>query len=236
MLFYSSRKQNVSHRATLICPQVQVLRKTDEIPAHGELEFASTTSLSNFHAYASYWLLEAPMREEIVENMRELLKDDTSEEVFQPLHGKAAEWGGKPFDDFPSDVVMGLKNKFAYARVNLHASNEQIKKDFALWLAAERKRRNQSTSKKNFNDIDFVSWYESAVLPYLDLTFWATTENVKINQYAIAQAIFTDAYAVGSDVDPLGKLKTTKKKAEYLMNYETIKLLELQITDFANSR
>lgn len=46
----------------------------------------------------------------------------------------------KLFEGFPSDIVMGFKNKFAYARVKLHASDEQIKKDFALWLTYERKR------------------------------------------------------------------------------------------------
>lgn len=38
---------------------------------------------------------------------------------------------------------MRLENKFAYARVKLDASDEQIKKDFALCLEQERKRRNR---------------------------------------------------------------------------------------------
>lgn len=46
--------------------------------------------------------------------------------------------------------------------------------------------------------------------------FWSEIEKIKINQYVMAQAIFHDAYA--SDVDPMGKLKTTRKKAEYLMD------------------
>jgi hypothetical protein len=125
--------------------------------------------------------------------------------------------------------MMGLKNKFAYAKIDLEASDEQIKRDLTIWLEQERKRRDKPAPKKNFNDTDFTGWHESAVLPYLDLMFWAEIEEVKISQYAIAQAIFPDAY--GSDVDPLGKLKTTKKKAEYLMDHKTMKLLELQITD-----
>lgn len=144
------------------------------------------------------------------------------------LEGEEADWSTKPFDDYPSDVLLGLKNKFAYARVNLHASDEQLKRDFELWLAMERKRRNQPAPKKNFNDVDFDSWHESSVLPYIDIMWWAKTMGIKISQHTIAQAIFPNAYGVGSDFDPLGKLKTTKKKVEYLMNYETLKLLEIQ--------
>jgi len=72
---------------------------------------------------------------------------------------------------------------------------------------------------------------DNCEIPYLDLTFWAEFEGVRIHQHVIAQAIFPDAYALGSDVDPLGKLKTTKKKVEALMNEETLKVLELQAQD-----
>ncbi len=98
-------------------------------------------------------------------------------------------------------------------------------------VVRERKRRNVPAPKRNFSDADFVSWHESAILPYLDLLFWAGLEKAKINQYIIAQAIFPDAYALGSDIDPLGKLKTTKKKAEYLMNNNIMRLLEFQVTE-----
>ena len=61
--------------------------------------------------------------------------------------------------------------------------------------------------------------------------FWSQMENIKINQYTIAQTIYPDSYALDSEVDPLGKLKTTKKKSAYLMNYEILKLLEMQVDD-----
>lgn len=163
--------------------------------------------------------------------MRELFKDDNSNIPMQPMRGEAASWMSKPFEDFPSDVVMGFKNQFAYARVKLDASDEQIKRDFALWLAYERKRRDCPAPKKNFSDIELMSWHESAILPYLDLMTWSTITKTKIKKYILAQAIYSDAYSVESDSDPLGKLKTTKKKADILMTYKTMKLLELQIIE-----
>lgn len=75
------------------------------------------------------------------------------------------------------------------------------------------------------------SWHEFSVITYLDLIFWAETSYVKINQYVIAQTLFPEACGVGSDIDPLGKLKTTKRKADQMMSYDMIKLLELQSSD-----
>lgn len=60
---------------------------------------------------------------------------------------------------------------------------------------------------------------------------WSTITKTKIKKYILAQAIYSDAYSVESESDPLGKLKTTKKKAEFLMSYNAMKLLELQIID-----
>lgn len=231
LLFYSAHRQNISHRVAVLHPQAPVLTGNNEGVQRLPHEFVSITSLANMYVYMSYWLLEIPEREKVVQRMRELFKDDGSNAPAQRVTGEAAEWIAKPFEDFQSDVVMGLKNKFAYARVKLDASDEQIKKDFALWLDYERKRRDCPAPKKNFSDVELSSWHESAVLPYLDLMFWSELENVKISQQVMTKAIFPDIYRLGLDIDPSGKLKTTKKKAEYLMNQKTMKLLELQIAE-----
>lgn len=76
-----------------------------------------------------------------------------------------------------------------------------------------------------------TSWDGSAILPYLDLIYWSGIEKTKISQYVIAQAIFSDAYSLESDIDPLDRLKTTKKKADHLMKSKTMRLLELQVTE-----
>jgi len=59
------------------------------------------------------------------------INQDENGTIVQVVKGDMADWLTKPFDDFPSDSALGLKNKFAYTRIKLDASNEQIKKDFA---------------------------------------------------------------------------------------------------------
>lgn len=121
-----------------------------------------------------------------------------------------------------------MENKIAYAKVKLFGSDEQIKKDFAIWLEEERKRRNTYAPKKNFSENAIDSWHEFSILPYLDLSYWAKLENVKISQHVMGQAIFPDAYSLYSDIDPLNKLKTSKKIITTLMDLNSMYLLWLQ--------
>lgn len=235
LLYYVAQTEEVSYRVSSIGPFSHEFQTIDKKKKQDKAKYRSVYSLSNMNMYGSYWVNTQDQKDEIAKKMNIMFDAKHRTEATRDLK-EALEWLSKPFDNSSMDITFGLKDKFGYARVELDASDEQIKQDFASWLADERNRRNVITSKKSFNEVDFTSWYDSSVLPYLDLMFWAEMDDVKINQYVIAQAIFHDAYALGSDVDPLGKLKTTKKKAEYLMDYEVMKLLELQINtkgDFA---
>lgn len=229
LLFYIAKKEEVKSRTTSITPYLHQIKALKEKSAQAKPESLSVSALLNFNMYGgSYWYSEEEEQKAIAKKINVFLGDDPVTDEFKV---EAMTWLSQPFLECPMDREMGLQNKFAYAKIDLEASDEQIKKDLVIWLEQERKRRNKPAPKKNFSDADFNGWHESAVLPYLDLMFWAELEKVKINQYAIAQAIFSDAYSLKSDVDPLGRLKTTKKKAEYLMDYKTMKLLELQITE-----
>jgi hypothetical protein len=217
-------------RIRAITPHLHQVKELHEKSPQDKPEPLSITALSNFNMYgSSYWYADDEEQQEITKKIN-LFLSDIPQNVSDDFKIEAVKWITEPFLDCPMDQMMGLKNKYAYAKIDLEASDEQIKKDLILWLEQERKRRDKPAPKKNFSDADLSGWYESAVLPYLDLMFWAEIEGVKINQYAIAQAIFPDAYSLDSDVDPLRRLKTTKKKAEYLMTYEAMKLLELQIS------
>lgn len=176
----------------------------------------SVECLTNMGAYASYWYSEKDVQEIVIKNLK--IMRDKPEGLMEDNPGEnAVTWLMQPFDSFPHDIRLGIPHKYAYARVDLETSDEQIQKDFVKWLAKERQRRQVLAAKKNFSEADFRGFEESAVLPYLDLTLWAESAQIKINQYVMAQAIFSDAYAPDSETDPLGRLKTTKKKAEYLM-------------------
>lgn len=230
LIFHTSKKDEVKFRIHSVTSDIHQIKeikdKTDK-----ENYPLSISSLQNFNMYGGcYWYSEDDEQKQIQQKINAFLGDNFFK-VSDEFKIESMNWLMQPFDDCPMDLTMGLKNKFAYAKVNLEGSNEQIKKDFALWLEQERKRRDCPGPKKNFSDADLDGWYESAVLPYLDLMFWSEIEDTKITQHVIAQAIFPDAYGVESETDPLGKLKTTKKKADYLMDLKTMKLLELQITD-----
>ncbi len=175
-----------------------------------------------------YWYSESEEQKEIIKRFN-IVVGEKPKDITDASEKEALTWLTRPFLDCPMDTLMGLKNKFAYAKIDLNSSDEQLKEDFAVWLDEERKRRDCPASKKNFSKADLEGWHESSVLPYLDLMLWSEIEKIKISQYVIAQAIFPNAYSIESDVDPLGKLKTTKKKAEYLMDYKAMKLLELQV-------
>ncbi len=226
LLFNLAKTGVKKFRIKSLAPSMYEFEVVKEKPMHDELTPIAVISLSNFDMYGAYWLDEETAQAEISKKMEALITEE-QDKVSDILQLAAMAWATQPFLDFPVQEGVGLPNKFAYAKVDLSASDEQIKKEFTVWLEQERQRRNKAAPKKNFNQADFDGWYESSVLPYLDLMFWAELEGVKINQYTIAQAIFADAYA--SDVDPLGKLKTTKKKADYLMDGKVMKLLKLQI-------
>lgn len=226
LLFHVAKDEETKFRIRSITPDFHEVKKVADKPAQ-----MSVSSLTNFNMYGGcYWYSEEDEQKKIEEKINVLLGEEfktTSED----LKVEAMTWIVQPFTDCPMDVFVGLKNKYAYAKVDLEASDEQLKSDFSVWLASERKRRECPAPKKNFSDADMDGWYESAVLPYLDLMFWSEIEKTKITQHVIAQAIFLDAYSLESDTDPLGRLKTTKKKADYLMDQKIMKLLELQITE-----
>ena len=55
--------------------------------------------------------------------------------------------------------------------------------------------------------------------------FWSKLNNVRIHQLVITQLLFPELYQTFSEIDPLGKLKTTKKRAEMLMDLKVITLI-----------
>jgi len=171
-------------------------------------------SLTNYNAY-SFSSLE--QNKSIIDQQVKIIQQEkniSAEDAFD-------DWLFEPYEI----TEETLPENCVYAQVKLHATDEQIKADFADWLAHERAKRAQSLPKRNFNEVDFKGWCDSAVLPYLDLQFWAETEGVRIHQYIMAEAIFPEAYAVSAEVDPIGKLKTTKKKAVYLMRKDILEAL-----------
>ncbi len=218
-------------RLRAITPRIHQLQILPENAQPMEPTARAVGCVTNLMMYGAYWFSEKAVQDNVIQKLRGLVDQEKGQWADRPEEDSLA-WIHQPFDRLSQSTRLSAAPEFAFAWVDLEASDEQIKAEFSCWLIRERERRNVPAVRKNFNESDFQGFYESAVLPYLDLMFWATLEKVKINQYVIAQAIFADAYAPESEVDPLGRLKTTKKKADYLMKYDTLRRLELQTTRF----
>lgn len=96
--------------------------------------------------------------------------------------------------------------------IDLSASDEQITKDFCLWLSEYRKISSYKFTKNNFTHKDFKGWIQWRLLPYVDLVIISKFEAIEIKQTKIAQLIFSDD---SSDVDIVDKTRrTTKPKAK----------------------
>lgn len=114
----------------------------------------------------------------------------------------------------------------AHVEVNLSATDEQIKNDFAHWLTHYRQAINYQHKKKLFTQVDFDYWVEYGVIPYLDLVLIAKIDGKKITQNKLARMIFPDEY----EVDIVERLrKITKPTAEWLIKSEICSALSTQL-------
>lgn len=115
----------------------------------------------------------------------------------------------------------------AHVVVNLSATDEQIKKDFAHWLTHYRQAINYQHKEKLFTQVDYDHWVEFGVIPYLDLVLIAKIEGKNITRNKLGRLIFPDEY----DVDLVERIrKTTKPTAEWLIKNEICNTLFNQLS------
>jgi hypothetical protein len=114
-------------------------------------------------------------------------------------------------------------------KVNLQANDQQIIEDFKAWLKESRKKERQaSTPIKPFKETDYRDWTKFCVLPYIDLTIWADLNNCRFKNVDIGKALFP--YSRSDIGDPTECLrKTTKPKAEMLMDYLVLQAFNIQV-------
>ncbi len=114
----------------------------------------------------------------------------------------------------------------AVLSVDLHVTDEHIIQDFKNWLSNTRNTLAKASAKRTFSSLDFEEWGEYKILPYLDLKIWSIYSGSKITQAMIGNAIFPNEL----DVDTTERIrKTTKKKAEWLMNHSVVDALGVQL-------
>lgn len=109
----------------------------------------------------------------------------------------------------PFDLLMksrGIESlRWCTLMANLNATDEQLERDFKSWLAEARELLAVPSPRREFSPVEFNRWINAAVLPYFDLTFWASANDFKFTQATLANAIFPDEF----DVDLTEKLRKT---------------------------
>lgn len=162
------------------------------------------------------------------------------DESLQDVWDRCEEYDGyiNPVRDAPIYAPYDFllqQNGFDYENetnvtIDLTATDEQILSDFQHWLTEYRKATGYQSNKTNFTDKDLADWRKYQVLPYIDLTLSRDIEGKRMTQTKIASLIFN-----GID-DPVGALRTTKKKAEWLLKCETLATIEAQLSSFKGSK
>lgn len=132
-----------------ITPDIHQFKKVDPDPKKEIMkpEPTSVSSITNFYMYGSYFSDSDEHQEMILEKWQ-ALSSDYVEELTEECKLEAVKWTTEPFNDFPVENEVGLFNKYAYARIDLDASDEQVKNNFIAWLAEERIRRNKPPVSK----------------------------------------------------------------------------------------
>lgn len=118
-----------------------------------------------------------------------------------------------------------LPRKFL-AQIDFNATDTQLVSDFKTWLLNTRELYAYNSKRtKQFSRSDFASWASNQILAYLDLTAWASFNQVSISNHTMGSAIIPDDYG-----DKTSKVRNTiRTKAMELMDEDILNLLRAQI-------
>lgn len=112
-----------------------------------------------------------------------------------------------------------------YIQLNMAASDEQLKRDFAIWLNLARRQSSYQPPKKLFSPADFLDWHNARILPFFDLQACARIADLSSPLHVLANALFPDDL----EVDVVERVrKVTKRKANWLFSDDVILALEMQ--------
>lgn len=120
----------------------------------------------------------------------------------------------------------------AHVKVNLMATDDQLKQDFEAWLknyrsqvgstVIETKNQKAKKVKKVFDSVDFKKWIDYRVIPFIDLKIVESYEGSKISKAELAKLFFSD-----QDTDNGNKkLNKTIDMSEFILinrAHETLK-------------
>ena len=134
------------------------------------------------------------------------------------------DWRKKRNEPFDGDNFGRRKYK-KFVRVDLLLPEALLMKNFAEYVKRQKKILAE-TSSPFFKNQDFSVWYNSGVLPYLDLCAWEIETGQTFRWAAFVRALndITDEPISSQDTCR----KATKSLADKLMDSRTIRMLNFQ--------
>ena len=127
----------------------------------------------------------------------------------------------KPYDEYLYERYPGTRDFIL--RVDLNASDESLIEAFKETLKDARSRLGRHAKERKFSAAELASWNRARILPFLDLYYWAIENQLKIPDWLMGDAIFSDRY----DIDRTEAVrKTTKPKALELLTGDKLNILQ----------
>lgn len=120
----------------------------------------------------------------------------------------------------PSDRSDGLAC-YAHLRVNLQATDAQLKDDFAKWLHTWRGENGAVTRRKYHSAVK--GWAKNKLIPYMDLQLFAAAREKKI-----APLTYAELLDLGDTYD--SSLKALKASVSVVFNEATLQALRLAVS------
>lgn len=136
-----------------------------------------------------------------------------------PTYSTAHRFAYRSVVDSAEYSLMPDVRTYPHLIVNLGASDDQLKADFAAWLQT---RREHSATRARFTPVDFQRWHRHRALAYIDLTLFAGHQQMLLTDQILANHLFPD--------DPVADKvrKTVQPLAVELMSPTLIDALEWQ--------
>jgi hypothetical protein len=135
------------------------------------------------------------------------------------------------FDDIREERYPNHRSGQANIRVDLNATEEQIKKEFASWLKAKKEKMNgrkevgykKSTLLNKAKDFD--KWIDYKVLQYIDICLYFSAHRLDRCDADVADWLFPSSLGhLDKSVFP-----TTVRLGRWLMEPSTLRLMEAQL-------
>jgi len=107
----------------------------------------------------------------------------------------------------------------AFAQVDLMASDATIESNFRSWLRKIRSDHEYAVIKRvrQYSSKDAMKWSNCGVLPYLDLSIWATLEGIEISDWIYGETVLHPDRMINASESIR---KTTAPLAARIRSYE----------------